>query len=412
MRSKVSPEFWSFCPGLENPADILTCGLSAEALLKSNLWWNCPAWLQQSKENWPIFEVSRSEPPEEYLSEVRASSKKKDHHKNTSVSAVLLAESGKLLPSLSMIVDVESYSDFARLIRVTALVLRFVNNLKTKKKMRLCGSLTAEEFDHAERMWLIEIQKSSVCNLPKFKQLQKQLDLYTDGSGLLRCGGRLQLANIPFGAKHPILLPEHHHLTSLIIRDCHHRVLYGGVKQTLSELRSRFWLVCGRQQIRRESLKCVICKRFEGMHYLVPSTAPLPESRLEENSAFTNVGVDFAGPLFIRTGTKDHCFTKKVYIALFTCGSSRAVHMELVPDLIAGTFIRCFKCFISRRGIPKLIVSDDAKTFKSASKSLSALFDLVEVQKFLQNLRVTWRFNIEHAPWWGGFFERSIHSVK
>ena len=201
--------------------------------------------------------------------------------------------------------------------------------------MRLCGSLTAEEFDNAERMWLIEIQKSSVCNLPKFKQLQKQLDLYIDESGLLRCRGRLQHVNIPFSAKHPILLPEHHHLTSLIIRDCHHRVLHGGVKQTLSELRSRFWLVRGRQQIRRALSKCVICKHFEGMHYSVPSTAPLPEFRLEENFALTNVGVDFAGPLFIRTGTKDHCSTEKVYIALFTCGSSRAVHMELVPDLIS-----------------------------------------------------------------------------
>ena len=133
MRSKVSPEFWSFCPRLENPADILTCGLSVEALLRSSLWWNGPAWLQQSKENWPIFEVSKSEPPEEYLAEVRASSKKNDHHENTSVLAVSLAGSGKSLPSLSMIVDVESYSDFARLIRVTALVLRFVNNLTPNK---------------------------------------------------------------------------------------------------------------------------------------------------------------------------------------------------------------------------------------------------------------------------------------
>ena len=159
-------------------------------------------------------------------------------------------------------------------------------------------------------------------------------------------------------------------------------MLHGGVKQTLSELSSRFWLVRGRQQIRQALLKFVICKRFEGMHYSVPSTAPLPEFRLEEKFAFTNVSVDFAGPLFIRTGTRDHCSMEKVYIALFT--------WELVPDLIAGTFIRCFKRFISRRGIPKLIVSDNAKTFKSASKSLSALFDLVEVQKFLQNLRVTW----------------------
>ena len=128
-------------------------------------------------------------------------------------------------------------------------------------------------------------------------------------------------------------------------------MLHGGVKQTLSELRSRFWLVRGRQQIRQAVSKCVICKHFEGMHYSVPSTAPLPEFRLEENFAFTNVGVDFAGPLFIRTGKKDYCSADQVYIALFTCGSSRAVYMELVPDLIAGTFIRYFKRFISRRGI-------------------------------------------------------------
>ena len=53
--------------------------------------------------------------------------------------------------------------------------------------------------------------------------------------------------------------------------------------------------------------------------------------------------------------------------------------MELVSDLIEGAFNRSFKLFSSRRGIPKLIVSDIAKTFKSVSKSLSALFDLAEV---------------------------------
>ena len=114
---------------------------------------------------------------------MRASSKKKDHQESTSISAVLLAESVKLLLSLSMIVDVESYSDLSRLIRVTALVLRFVNNFKTKKRMRLCGLLTKEEFDNAERTWLIEIQESSVCNYQSSK-LQKKLELYTDEGDL------------------------------------------------------------------------------------------------------------------------------------------------------------------------------------------------------------------------------------
>ena len=153
--------------------------------------------------------------------------------------------------------------------------------------------------------------------------------------------------------------------------------------QKLSDLRSRFWSVHGRQQIRRVLLKCVKCKRLGGRHYSVPSTTRLPEFCLEENFAFRNVSVGFADSLFIKTGISDHCSAEKVYIPLFTCRSSRAVHMELVPDLIGGIFIKCFILLISRRGIPKLIVSDNAKTFKSASKLLSPLFDLVEVQKFL-----------------------------
>ena len=138
-------------------------------------------------------------------------------------------------------------------------------------------------------------------------------------------------------------------------------MLHGCINQPLSELKSRFSLVRGRQQIRRALQTCLICKRFEGRRCSVSSMAPLPEFHLEENFAFTNVGVYFAGPLFIKTGIRNHCSTGKVYIALHTCGSSRAVHMKLVPDLIAGTFIRCFKHFISRRGISKLIVSNNAK---------------------------------------------------
>ena len=103
---------------------------------------------------------------------------------------------------------------------------------------------------------------------------------------------------------------------------------------------------------------------------------------------------------------------QKVYLALFTCGSTRAVHLEIVPDLSSETFIRSFKRFVCRRGIPRLVVSDNAKTFKTAARVLSTVFDLPDVQRYLLNLKVKWRFNLERAPWWGGFFERLIRCVK
>ena len=92
----------------------------------------------------------------------------------------------------------------------------------------------------------------------------------------------------------------------------------------------------------------------------------------------------------------------KVHIALFTCCSSHAVHVDLVPDLTTEAFLGCFKRFTCRRGIPRLIVSDNAKTFKSSAKKLCALFELPEVLKLFSELKIKWRFNLERAPWWGG----------
>ena len=109
---------------------------------------------------------------------------------------------------------------------------------------------------------------------------------------------------------------------------------------------------------------------------------------------------------------KEQSNVQKFYLALFTCGSTRAIHLEVVPDLRSETFIRSFKCFVCRRGIPRLVVSDNAKTFKTAARVLSTVFDLPDVQRYLLNLKVKWRFNLERAPLWGAFFERLIHCVK
>ena len=95
---------------------------------------------------------------------------------------------------------------------------------------------------------------------------------------------------------------------------------------------------------------------------------------------------------------------KKVYkacIAIFTCASSRAVRLELVPDLSRGTFLRCLKRFVSRRGVPRLVISDNGKTFEGCS-----------LKPFLSQHGIVWKLNVPQAPWWGGFFERMVGSVK
>ena len=103
---------------------------------------------------------------------------------------------------------------------------------------------------------------------------------------------------------------------------------------------------------------------------------------------------------------------QKVYVLLFTCCSTRAVHLELALDLSADVFIRCLRIFLVIRGLPELIISDNATTFKAAAKTLSESFSYPRVKKFLASKRMDWRFNVDRAPCWGGFSERLIQNTK
>ena len=182
-------------------------------------------------------------------------------------------------------------------------------------------------------------------------------------------------------------------------------MFHNGTKETLTELRGRFWIVKGRQVVRRILRRCVLCKRFEGKPYDEPPPPPLPVFRVQEAPPFAVTGVDYAGPLYLKD-------SNKVWICLFTCCVIRAVHLEVVPDMTAETFIRCFKRFIARRGIPHKIISDNGKTFKLANKIISAVLSHPQTEQYLSNIRVDWVFNLERAPWWGGIFERMVRSIK
>ena len=102
----------------------------------------------------------------------------------------------------------------------------------------------------------------------------------------------------------------------------------------------------------------------------------------------------------------------KAWVCLFTCCVITAVHLEVVTDLSSQSFLKCLKRFISRRGLPSRIVSDNGTTFKGAAKSIRAVMEHPEVQRFMSGINIKWSFNIESALWWGGFFERMVKLMK
>ncbi|PFX12550.1 hypothetical protein AWC38_SpisGene23473 [Stylophora pistillata] len=131
--------------------------------------------------------------------------------------------------------------------------------------------------------------------------------------------------------------------------------------------------------------------------------------RVTTAPAFTYTGLDHAGPLKAKE-TKSK--TEKVLICLYTCCVTRALHLDMVPDLTPEAFLRSFRRFSARQGLPSNIVLDNGTTFKSASKQITELMRYPEVMRYLAEKRVKWIFNLERAPWWGGLFERIVRSVK
>jgi hypothetical protein len=74
--------------------------------------------------------------------------------------------------------------------------------------------------------------------------------------------------------------------------------------------------------------------------------------------------------------------------------------------------MNCLRRFTARNGVPTMIVSDNAKTFKATERALTKLFGSLEVRAYLENNKLEWRFNLEKAPSWGGFFEKMVGTVK
>ena len=114
----------------------------------------------------------------------------------------------------------------------------------------------------AETLWIQDVQ-SVMIQENAFDNLKKQLDLFQDSNRLWRCGGRLELAEIDYGAKHPILLPRNHHFTHLVVLDAHERVMHNGPKETLAELRQKYWIIRGRSLVRYIIHRCVVCRRYD-----------------------------------------------------------------------------------------------------------------------------------------------------
>ncbi|KAJ8022556.1 hypothetical protein HOLleu_37488 [Holothuria leucospilota] len=282
------------------------------------------------------------------------------------------------------------------------------------------GLLTAGEIHKAELVIFRYVQRDSLPEVQSqhSKRNLKSLGMYKLNpivvEGVARVGGRLGNANVSEDVKdvkHPIILPKCHQVTDLIIMHFHQLAGHSGAGFTWASIRREYWIICGATAVPCVIGQCLFCKKCNAplcKHLM----AELPSVRVTpDNPPFYNMGVDDFGPFFVKQG-RSHV---KHYGCLFTCLAVRAVHIEISHGLYTDSFLNALRRYISRRGVPRSIYSDNGTNFVGAKQELKenlanlnqrSISDHALIQRGIQ-----WYFNPLAASHMGGVWERMVRSA-
>ncbi|XP_056016958.1 uncharacterized protein LOC130053620 [Ostrea edulis] len=273
----------------------------------------------------------------------------------------------------------------------------------------------------AEKVITREVQKESFAE--EIEQLQTgqpikkgstilKLNPFIDSDGILRVGGRLNKASLDVTAKNPIIISGKHHIAKLIIRHYHDLMKHQGRHYTEGAVRAAgFWIIGGKRQVSSIIFHCVTCRKLRRCveHQIM---ADLPKDRLTPGPPFSSVGVDTFGPMQIVTRrTRGGQAHGKRWAIMFSCLTSRAVHMEVIEDMTSSSFINALRRFIAIRGHVKEFRSDRGTNFIGSTEHLGVDVINIEdgpIKRFFLDQRSVWIFNPPHASHMGGAWERMI----
>lgn len=396
---KLGPNvIWKHVQTHHNPADALSRGQFPKDFELNSSWFSGPDWLSKSDNFWPKSENIKA-------------------FEFTQTSSFLTNNTAK-----SFYINCSSYK---KLINVIALIIRSLKRKSFKASIR-DGPLTVSERHHAEIKLLsliqreqfyteiIQLQKSELIKGPKLSALTP----FLDENGLIRVGGRLRKSNLPSNQKHPILLPSYHHVTDLIIAKTHLKNRHAGNSSTLFAIRQQFYLLDGKNQVRKIIRSCIECLRFKPTP-IQAKMSDLPEARVCAAHFFQHVGVDYFGPVFIKEKKFRNTKTIKTYGCVFICMATKALHIEIASDLSTEGFLFAFRRFIGRRGIPSHVYSDNGLNFVGANNQLRELYALINSELFQRKIsefavenKIKWQFNPPESPHFGGIWEAAVKSFK
>ena len=392
---------WFHVPTANNPADAGTRGLAA-AYLPSCCRVKGPNFLKTS--DWPF----EPEPSAIYTikpTETCAT----DELQSNSLAAASLPNSPVIVWS--------NYSSYRKLIRIVAYLLRL------SPRYRLFRSTNGKiedpsELENAEKKLLYLSQVESFSNdlLADKGQKSGKLHLlsYSPFIGpdkLLRSQSRLRrLSDVGYDTKHPVVLDGKHPFVKLMLIHLHQMYHHLGFDYVRAQVGHKYIILKIRSILRTIRYQCIPCRKRDAV-IVNPMMADLPKERLGYlEPPFSNCGVDYFGPFFVSIRRS----SEKRWAFLFTCLTTRAIHLEIISSMDTSACVAGIERFIARRGMPNEIWSDNGTNFVGAEKELLEVTrrwnDYAPAALVCKGIR--WKFNPPSAPQHGGSWERIVRSCK
>ena len=407
----MPPEVWHYVPTESNPADCASRGIKASELISHPLWWHGPPWLLKQPLVIPLKPQRSSQ--EDQID--------KEHQPKSSKIV------GAVIPPTDTEIE-ESSNSWIRMVRTLCWIKRFVARSK-KQPASSSQYLSVAEMNVADtilkkrsqqRSFSFELQHLTASPPQPLPSKSSLLALHPelDDRGLLCVGGRLRNALIEEQQKHPVILSSRDRYTKLLFQHYHLQLMHGGPTAILSHAGNLFYVSGARRLAREVCQTCVSCRKAAAK--LGPQLmGQLPPARLHPDYVFSNTGLDYAGPYFLKEGYVRRPIQIKAWMAVFVCFSTKAVHLELVQDATTESLVACLKRFCSRRGLPHTIHSDNGSNLVGAKNELAALYSMLQssqtqnsISQYLLSQKVQWKLTPVKAPHFGGLWEAAVKAAK
>ncbi|XP_058122825.1 uncharacterized protein LOC131293780 [Anopheles ziemanni] len=402
---------WSYVPTKLNPADLVSRGLPANKLINSE---TASFWL-----NGPSFIVNDERPVMPQLNYVTALEE--------AVDAPLLLTAMVGNDCDDLLSQYKHHNSFIMTRRHFAWLGRAIFNLRAPSSSveKKSGPLQLDELEYG--LQLIVRVMQATCFPNEVKEMQDSGSVTPKGSmqhldpivrdKIICVRGRLGNSDLADEAKVPFLVPKSHPFSRVIIRHLHEHNFHAGTELIMAEFRARFWMRDLRRTVVGVTSRCVICARARPRQY-AQQMGQLPSARVNVSPAFTHTGVDLCGPFEIvsnaRSGKR-----RTVYVCIFVCFTTKATHLEVVEDQSTSAFISALLRFVSLRGRPDTIYSDNGRNFVGAARELTLLRKTHNNREFQDEVvslaadsGIRFSFIPPRSPNFGGLWEANIKVAK